>query len=71
MTDKHSLSEKSYTRDQALFDLICIDERQKPTPEGYRQIREDDHIDADDILLRLIDDDEITEVFERIGKWYA
>jgi hypothetical protein len=32
---------------------------------------EDAHIEADKILLDLIDDPEITEAFEAIGKWYA
>jgi hypothetical protein len=29
------------------------------------------HLEADDVLLRLIDDAEITAAFEAITKWYA
>lgn len=29
------------------------------------------HVRADDVLLALIDDDEITEAFKAIHKWYA
>ena len=59
----------SYSRDRALADLRAIDERQGGP--RYRRVQEDDHVEADEILLRLIDDDAITEIFHRIGKWYA
>lgn len=32
---------------------------------------EDDHKKADEILLRIINNDEITEKFEKIDKWYC
>ena len=32
---------------------------------------EANHGRADDLLLELIDDDEVTDAFKRIKKWYA
>lgn len=29
------------------------------------------HIEADDLLLEYIDDDEVRKVFNEISKWYA
>ena len=68
------------TRDEALSQLNAIRERQgsEPAPNYLRgvdtvptQIKEDDHVEADAILLDLIDDDEISEAYHAIGKWYA
>lgn len=43
--------------------------------EKLRALRLEDpergHIDADQALLDYIDDPEVTEAFEAIGKWYA
>lgn len=36
----------------------------RPDPES-------DHADADDLLLELIDDQEVTDAFNAIRKWYA
>lgn len=33
--------------------------------------KEDAHMSADNVLLQLIDDREITEAFNAIDKWYA
>lgn len=70
---------KSYSRDDALCDLRAIRERQgdEQLPDylggglGPAKIQEDDHLEADDVLLRLIDDPAIQEAFHSIGKWYA
>ena len=32
---------------------------------------EEDHMEADDLLLTFIDNPEVTRAFERIDKWYA
>jgi hypothetical protein len=32
---------------------------------------ENDHIDADDLLIEYINDKEIEEAYEAIDKWYA
>jgi hypothetical protein len=59
-------------RDQALAMLRAIRERQGNDEDGRpASIREDDHVDADEVLLRYIADDELAAAFDRIGKWYA
>jgi len=30
-----------------------------------------DHIDADELLLKYIDDNEISDAYDEIAKWYA
>lgn len=40
-----------------------------PKKPGYYQV--DAHIDADDLLLSYINDEEVTEAFEAIDKWYS
>lgn len=32
---------------------------------------ENDHVDADDLLLKYINDNEVTDLFNSIFKWYA
>lgn len=69
----------SLTRDEALAQLRAIRERQgggvpdwsiRLFPQAAH-IREEDHEEADEILLELVSDPEITDAFESIGKWYA
>ena len=33
--------------------------------------QESAHVEADDLLLWYIDDEEVTKLFEKIDKWYA
>lgn len=70
-----SLSGGSYSRAEALHDLLELGDLQRSRDRGGSgdapQIREDDHVEADQILLGLIDDDEIRAAFDRIEKWYA
>jgi hypothetical protein len=33
--------------------------------------QEDGHYEADQALIRFINDPEITEAYEKVGKWYA
>lgn len=50
------------TRDEALAALVKAQQNNDP---------EDAHADADYILLGLIDDQEITDAWEKVRKWYA
>lgn len=50
------------TRDEALARLRAIAELDDP---------EEGHIEADEILLALIGDDEISEAWNDLRKWYA
>ena len=63
--------ETSYSRAQALADLRAIQAIQADVNSPERNDWEGHHCDADDILLKLIGDAEITEAFEAIAKWYA
>jgi hypothetical protein len=58
------------TRDEALAELRAIAERQGPPPDRGN-ISEGDHEEADRVILRLLDDDEITSAWERVGKWFG
>lgn len=53
-------------KDHPRSDLIneLIDEWEIGDEEGG-------HVNADQILLRLIDDDLVTEIFNDMSKWYA
>jgi hypothetical protein len=51
------------TRDEALAELKAIKERQSDL--------ETNRIDAEDVLLKLINDDAIMEAFKAIDTWYA
>lgn len=59
---------KSYSHDEALAALRAI--RQRQGDDGGH-ISEDDHWEADSILLGLIGSGDIRDAFDRIGKWYA
>jgi hypothetical protein len=63
--------EKSYSRDDALRDLRAIQAIQDDERNPGRSHWEEHHSDADDILLKLIGDPEITRKFAAISKWYA
>ncbi len=59
------------TNDELLFRLKVIKEQQdKLTKTGYGDI-EMDHVEADELLLKYINDKEVTAMFESIHKWYA
>ena len=47
--------------------LLKILEKQTPTGRDA----EYGHMDADAALLRYIDDDEVWEIWGRIGRWYS
>ncbi len=38
---------------------------------GYHGNCDDDHVEADQLLLKYIDDDQVTFAFESIEKWYS
>lgn len=57
------MSDTPMTRDLALALLRDI--------KGHDYDEERAHVDADRVLLELINDDEITEAFNAIDKWYA
>lgn len=69
------LPSERLARDEALAALKAIGDKQRSLERGgsdeHPQIREDDHVDADEILLRFIADDAIAGAFDRIEKWYA
>lgn len=72
MTSSGESNTERLTRAQALAALRAIRERQGTDSEGCpAAIREDDHIEADEVLLRYIADDELAAAFDRIAKWYA
>lgn len=62
-------------RNDILARLRAIGDEQRSAARGgsdkWPQINEDDHGEADDLLLELIADPEITEAYNRIGKWYS
>ncbi len=41
------------------------------TQRGERGDFEEGHAVADDLLLEFINDDEIADAFDAVGKWYA
>lgn len=47
----------------ALSEIVL---RQGKYPDAER-----DHCDADDLLLQFIGDEEISEIYDNISKWYA
>lgn len=60
------------SREEALAALKAIKDRQVLNERGYPiSDVEADHGQADDILIALIDDAEVREVYESIRKWYA
>lgn len=52
------------TKDELLQALIMI-------KEGYGYDEEVAHVRADELLLKYIDDESISQAFENIDKWYA
>lgn len=50
--------------------LLAILKSDVGDPNDYSD-RERPHVNADKALLAYINDDEITEAFENIEKWYA
>jgi hypothetical protein len=52
------------TKEEALDMLRRLAEESKLNAE-------EPHADADDVLLRLIDDPEITQAYQAVEKWYA
>lgn len=60
------------TLGEAKVRLQAIRDRQGYDDEGHpADIKEDDHYEADQILLDFIYDPEIERLFDSIGKWYA
>lgn len=44
--------------------------------EELKKCQDDDdtesaHIEADDAILKFIEDDEIQEAYDKVGKWYS
>lgn len=63
--------DESYSRADALRELRDIAARQSGADGRGRRILEADHEEADEILLRLLGDDELRQAFDSIEKWYA
>lgn len=62
----------------ALYDAVRWQDRRdaivtelKEIAEGNSGDPEIDHRDADKLLLALIDDEEVTRIFDAIRKWYS
>jgi hypothetical protein len=58
---------QSYSRDDALRELDEIRRRQGEPP----RVTKFDHWDADEVLLKLIDDPWVSAAWRQIGKWSA
>lgn len=56
------LMETKLTRDNLLYCLDCL---------AQESDAEEAHERADALLLKFIADDEITDAFERVRKWYG
>jgi len=52
-------------KEEAIKKLREIAKRQGEMPS------EEEHIKADSILLKLIDDEEVEEAYKSVKKWYA
>lgn len=57
------------TREELL--KILRKHHNKDWPEADHDSPDDWHIEADQALLAYIDDQEITEAFDKIEKWYS
>lgn len=55
-------SDERLTRERLLAELRALQESGDP---------ERAHAEADDLLLRFIDDPEVAEAFDAVPKWYA
>ena len=53
-------------KEQLLHELIKIKENY-----DYHYDEEKDHIEADELLLKYIDDEKISNAFYDIKKWYS
>lgn len=59
-------------RDYVIRELNKIADRQEDASQsGTGSDIEADHSEADDLLVKYINDPEITKAYERIDKWYA
>jgi hypothetical protein len=60
------------TREEAITQLkaIAAEQDERREPGGYTDL-EGGHGEADDILLALINDGEVTAAYQKIGKWYS
>lgn len=63
---------RSYSHDEAVAALKAIRQHQGTDDRGFpAHIVEDDHFEADAILLGLIGSAEVRDAFDQVGKWYA
>lgn len=58
-------TQQAIDRDVLLAALRALED------DGGRRDFEDDHYSADQLLLRFIDDPEVADAFEKVGRWYA
>ncbi len=54
-----------------LKELVNEKEDEKNGDTYWTEDSEKDHIIADELLLRYINDKDVTKYYDRIGKWYA
>jgi len=59
------------TKEELIERLKAIVERQECLGDGYYAECEDDHLEADKLLLKYIDEEEVTHLFESIERWYS
>ena len=50
--------------------LIALAEKQKANQGKFNDI-EQDHVDADNLLLELLDDPEVEKLWRAVDKWFA
>lgn len=59
------------TKEELIQELIKI-QNEKYILMGVETVDEEsNHIKADELLLRYINDDRVTQEFDKIKKWYA
>lgn len=59
------------TKEELIQELIKI-QNEKYILMGIETVDEEsNHIKADELLLRYINDDRVTQEFDKIEKWYA
>jgi hypothetical protein len=59
------------TRDELVQRLRAIKAQQEAPPPAPVFDEEVDHIEVDGLLLAFINDDEVTQIFDSIAKWYS
>ncbi len=60
------------TKEELIERLKAIVKRQKCLDDdGYYADCEYDHLEADKLLLKYINDEEVTHQFENIERWYS